>query len=113
MEGTWLRVKRAVALLLCVIVMSLGLGSNTFADDTTEENLILLDDKNVSGKKTYSSDNNWYGVSYTVGSWVSSPNSVGLIVNDVNGITDTKFAIVWNNYYNTFKHFLQQIFRIL
>lgn len=102
MEGTWLRVKRAVALLLCVIVMSLGLGSNTFADDTTEENLILLDDKNVSGKKTYSSDNNWYGVSYTVGSWVSSPNSVGLIVNDVNGITDTKFAIVWNNYYNTF-----------
>lgn len=102
MEGTWLRVKRAIALLLCVIVTGIGLVSNTFADDTTEENFILLDDKNISGKITYSSNNSWYGISYAIGSWVSSPNSIGLITNDMNGITDTKFMIVWNNYYNTF-----------
>ena len=103
MEGTWLRVKRAIALLLCVIVMSLEFGSNTFAYDTTEENLILLDDRNISSSTEYSGDKGWKGISYTYGSWTGNTSSVGLLAN-TSDMTNMNFAIIWNNYGNSFKN---------
>ena len=102
MEGTWLRVKRAIALLLCVIVMSLGLRSNVYANDT-DENLILLDDRNISSSTAYSGDKGWKGISYTYGSWTGNPSSVGLLAN-TSDMTNMNFAIIWNNYGNSFKN---------
>lgn len=103
MEECRLNAKKVILLLLCIVSCSLFVRLNIFADDT-DDNMILLDDENMSNRSNYTTDMGWSGVSYTWGSWTGAVSSVGLLANIDDNIEDTKFAIFWNNYGNDFKN---------